>query len=145
MRHAPEIIDDIAAERARASSSLQALSEALREILNEQRVLRQTFDDAARSFIRHERRQIEMEGRRLFPIAQSALAPAERADLHAKLRDENMSLRTRQLKERLRDRRRWIIREEVADQAERSECGQPATDEIRTPGWRRWMTRRQQF
>lgn len=121
------IIDDIAAERGKAASSLQALSEALREILNEQRVLRQTFDDAARSFIRHQRRQIEIEGQRLFPIAQSALAPADWADLHAKLRDESMMLRTRRLKERLRDRRRWIIREELADQAERSAV-RPAGD-----------------
>ena len=113
------VIDGIAAERAGAISSLQALGETLREILNEQRVQRQTFEDAARAFILHERRQIEMEERSLFPIAQSAFVPAERVVLHAKLRDENMSLRTRQLKGRLRDKRRWIIREEVANQADR--------------------------
>ena len=113
------VIDGIAAERAGAISSLQALGETLREILNEQRVQRQTFEDAARAFILHERRQIEMEERSLFPIAQSAFVPAKRVVLHAKLRDENMSLRTRQLKGRLRDKRRWIIREEVANQADR--------------------------
>ena len=113
------VIDGIAAERAGAISSLQALGETLREILNEQRVQRQTFEDAARAFILHERRQIEMEERSLSPIAQSAFVPAKRVVLHAKLRDENMSLRTRQLKGRLRDKRRWIIREEVANQADR--------------------------
>lgn len=110
------IIDDIATERTIAASSLQALSEALRDILNEQRVLRQTFDDAARSFIQHERRQIEIEEQRLFPEASSMLASANWAELHTRLRDENMSLRTHRLKERLRGQRDWIIRQDLAGQ-----------------------------
>lgn len=114
-----KIIADISAERAGAASSLQALGEALRQILNEQRVPRQAFEDSARTFILHQRRQIEMEEQKLFPIAESALVAAEWEDPDATLKDETMSLRTRLLKERLRDKHRWIVREELADQAER--------------------------
>jgi hypothetical protein len=46
---------------------------ARQEILNEQRVSRQTFKDAAHAFILHERRQIEIEEQNFFPMAQSAL------------------------------------------------------------------------
>jgi hemerythrin-like domain-containing protein len=114
------IIDDLANERAAAASSFQALGDALRDILNEQRVLRQTFDDAARGFIQHERRQMEVEERQLFPTVLSVLTPADWADLQTKLRDQNQALRTRGLEERLQAQRRWIKREALADQAERS-------------------------
>lgn len=121
------IIDDIAAERALAASSLRDLDGTLQEILNEQRVSRQTFDDAACSFIRHEKRQIEIEEQQLFPAASPILTAADWADIHAKLRDEIVSLRTRRLKDRLRTQRHWIVREALADQAERS--GRPEVRE----------------
>jgi hemerythrin-like domain-containing protein len=114
------IIDDLAKERAAAASSLEGLGEALRDILNEQRVLRQTFDDAAHSFIQHKRRQIEIEERQLFPTVLSVMAPTDWADLQTKLKDQNQALRTRGLEERLQAQRRWIKREALADQAERS-------------------------
>jgi hemerythrin-like domain-containing protein len=113
------VIADITSERAGSTSSLQALDEALREILNEQCVPRQAFENAARGFILHARRQIELEEQNLFPLAESALVDAEWQGLRARLRDENLSLRTPQIKERLRDKRRWIVREESADQAAR--------------------------
>jgi hemerythrin-like domain-containing protein len=120
------IIDDIADERAAAALSLQDLGDALRDILNEQRILREAFNDAARRFIQHERRQIEIEEQQLFPTASPVLAPADWADLHTKLRDQRTALRIHGLEERLRAQRRWIMREAQADQMERS-----AT--IRTP------------
>lgn len=123
-------IDAITAERAKAVSSLHALAELLREILNEEGVLRQAFDDAARSFIQHERRQVELEEQRLFPMIRSAVMPADWAALHARLRSEDRLPRARWLKERLRVRRRWIIREEEMDQVERNAPRRPAADEI---------------
>jgi hemerythrin-like domain-containing protein len=114
------ILDDIAGERARAASSLQELARALGDILNEQRVLRQVFYDAACRFIQHERRQIEIEERQLFPEAFAVLTPADWADIHARLRDERASPRTHQLEERLRAQYGWIIREALADLAGRN-------------------------
>ncbi len=115
-----DIIDEIADERAAAASNLEALGDALGNILNEQRVLRETFDGAARGFIQHERRQIEIEGRRLFPTISCVLVPTDWADLHLKLRELTERLRLRGLEERLRDQRHWIEREAEADRAERS-------------------------
>jgi len=114
------MIDRIADERAASASSLEALRDALGEILNEQRVLRQTFDDAARGFIQHERRRIEIEEQRLFPELLSVLGPAAWAELAAGLRDQRELPRRRGLEERLRARSLWISREALADQAERT-------------------------
>lgn len=117
-------IDNVLVERAIAALSLQALSERLRDILTEQRVSRQAFDEAARSFIQHERRQIEIEERQFFPVAFSVLTPADWADIHTREKKENESQNARHLKKRLRAQRRWIIREALADQRERSRRGE---------------------
>ena len=55
------MIDDAIDERGAAAESLQLLENCLKGILNDEQVLRQSFDDATRDFIRHERRQIEIE------------------------------------------------------------------------------------
>jgi hemerythrin-like domain-containing protein len=118
------ILDDIAGERATAASNLQQLTGALGDILNEQRVLRQVFDDAACRFIQHERRQIEIEEGQLFPEALAVLTPADWADIHARLREEKASPRAHQLEEQLRAQRGWIVREALANRAERSRRGE---------------------
>lgn len=112
------MIDRIADERAAVISSLEALRDALGQILNEQRVLRQSFDEAARGFIQHERRQIEIEEQQLFPALLSALGPAEWADLGASLKDQ--SALPRGLEQRLHARRLYLSREAQVDQAERT-------------------------
>lgn len=114
------MLDDIAAERAAAASKLHDVEQILRDILNEQRVPRQTFDDAARSFIQHERRQIEIEERQLFPTALSSLTPADWAELRTELRRNSAARRVRQLKAKLQDQHRWIVGDALAEQAERS-------------------------
>ena len=106
------------------SQASRFLKIAFRDILNDQQVLRQAFDDAARDFIQHERRQIEIEERQLFPAILSILAPADWAALRTQLRDQKELPRTRGLEERLQARRRWISREPLADQSARS----PVTD-----------------
>ena len=119
-----KIIDDIVDSRTKASASLKVLSKALLDILNEQCVSRQTFDDVARNFIMQTRHQIELEEQRLFPIARSALSAADWADLHMKLRDETSSLRNRNLRGRLRDDFRRILRQGAEDRADRSRLAQ---------------------
>jgi hemerythrin-like domain-containing protein len=111
-------IDAILAERATAVASLERARDSLRDILNEQRVLRQEFDDAACNFMKHERRQIELE-EQFLPLAFSHLTPAERAGFRRTSRLGNMAVRARRLKARLRAQHRWIVREELADQAGR--------------------------
>jgi hemerythrin-like domain-containing protein len=107
-------VTDVSAKRAKTTSSLQALGAILRAILNDQTVFRETFEDAAHSFIRHERRRIEIEEQKLRPIAQMALRPTEWAHLQVRLADKNKSVEIAHSKERLRERRRWIIREGLA-------------------------------
>jgi len=119
-----KIVDKIVDKRTKTSASLKALSNALRDILNEQCVSRQTFDDVARTFIRQARDQVELEEQRLFPIARTVLSTEDWADLHLKLRDETLSLRNRNLKGRLRDDFRRIVREGAEDRAERSRLTQ---------------------
>ncbi len=109
--------------RTKASASVKVLSKALLDILNEQCVSRQTFDDVARAFIRQTRHQIELEEQRI-PIARSASSAADWADLHVKLRDETSSLRNRNLRGRLRDDFRRILREGAEDRADRSRLTQ---------------------
>jgi branched-chain amino acid transport system ATP-binding protein len=118
------ILDDIAGERATVASSLQQLAGVFGDILNEQRVLRQVFDDAACRFIQHERRQIEIEEGQLFPEALAVLTPAGWADIHARLREEKASPRAHQLEEHLRAQRGSIVREALANRAERSRRGE---------------------
>jgi hypothetical protein len=107
------------------------------------RVPEQECDVFSRGFILHERRQIELEEQKLFPLAESALVDAEWQGLRARLRDENLSLRSPQIKERLRDKRRWIVREESADQAARKAASgrqsvknRPCRDALRREGRR---------
>jgi len=109
------IIDEIQDERAAALSSLERLGDALRDILNEQRVPRQAFDDPARGFIQHERRQIEIE-EKLFVAASAVLATIDWADLYAEPSDQRGSLLARGLEDKLHARYRAIIREARADQ-----------------------------
>lgn len=114
------IIDNIADERAAAALSLQELGDVFRDILNEQRVLRQAFDRAARSFIEHQRRQIDIEERQLFPVASLVLEPADWAELDAELRGEKVGPCSRRLQGRLRAQRTRIIQASLADEAERN-------------------------
>jgi len=72
-----DIVCNIAKERAPAATSLQTLDDCLRDILDDQRVLRQAFDDGARDFIQHQRRQIRIEEQQLFPALLSILTPAD--------------------------------------------------------------------
>ncbi len=120
-----DIVCNIANERAAAATSLQALDDCLRDILKDQRVLRETFDDAARDFIRHERRQIRIEEEQLFPAVLLILTPADWAAIDADLRDQRQPLLKRGLEERLRARHRWISREALVDQAERRSTSGP--------------------
>jgi hemerythrin-like domain-containing protein len=108
-----EIIDKIFDARATAASSLQVLGDALRYILDDQRVLRQTFDDAARGFIQHERQQIEIE-ERLFVAASSVLASFDWADLYGELSDQRKTQHDRDLEDKLHARYRSIMRESRA-------------------------------
>jgi hypothetical protein len=56
-------------------------------------------------------RQIGIEEQQLFPAVLSIMAPADWADLHIKLREQNEALCARGLVERLRGQRRWIERQ----------------------------------
>jgi hypothetical protein len=47
-------------KRTKASANLKALSNTLRDVLNEQCVLRQRFDDVARTLISRARQQFEL-------------------------------------------------------------------------------------
>jgi len=126
------IIDNIADERAVAASSLQVLGDTLRDILNEQRVLRQTFNDAAHAFIQHERRQIEIEERQLFPAVLSILAPADWADLRTKLSNKKEPLRSHGLEERLRESTQSTTQKaETQERVQRSRDGDKAPVNLR--------------
>ncbi|MEK4032334.1 hypothetical protein WOC76_22260 [Methylocystis sp. IM3] len=113
-------IANVLAERAVAASSLQALSDHLRDILNEQRVSRQSFCEAACKFLQHERRQIEGVEREFLPVALSVLTPSDWADVRARQEEEENSQVGRDLKKRLRTQRHWVLREAAADKNERS-------------------------
>ena len=108
-----EIIDRIYGARDAAISILQSLEDALREVLNDQRVIRRRFHDAARAFIEHERRQIEIE-ERLFVAASSVLTAFDWADLYGELSDQRRTADARSLEDKLHVRYRSIVRESRA-------------------------------
>jgi hemerythrin-like domain-containing protein len=114
-----KVMEAVAAEQAATAAGLQELGETLRDILNEQRVLRDDFNDAALRFIFHERRQIKIEEEQLFPLASSVLTPEDWADIYTRSSAQRISPSFRQLEKHLRDQRRWIVRQELAAKAER--------------------------
>lgn len=122
-------IANVLAERVVAASSLQALSDYLRDVLNEQRVSRQSFCEAASAFVQHQRRQIEVVARELVPVALSFLTPSDWADIRTRQEKENSSLVARDLKKRLRAQRHWVLRAALADKNERSRREEPPAPE----------------
>jgi hemerythrin-like domain-containing protein len=114
-----KIVDEIVSERASVSANLEALDDTLRDIRNEQRILRQTFDEAARNFIEHERRQIKLEEQQLFPAVSGVLRPKALKRLRAMPTGAQISPSMRQLVARLRSQRRWIVRAAMMERAAR--------------------------
>lgn len=74
-------IGDLEREHERIAELAGHFREAVRNVLDEVEVPRQAFDAVLRHFIRDQRRHMEMEEERFFPLAQRVLGPEDWAEI----------------------------------------------------------------
>ncbi len=83
-----ETMTDLLAEHARIGAEARHFQEAVQNVLNEVEVSRDAFDDAARQFIGHQRRHLQMEEQHFFPKALETLTDADWAEIDQQVTDE---------------------------------------------------------
>jgi hemerythrin-like domain-containing protein len=86
---ATAVIGDLEAEHREGAKRLRRVGQAVKLVLGDEEILRQTVADIIREFIRHERQHMAMEERVLFPAALNALRAKDWADIALKLGDRD--------------------------------------------------------
>ena len=86
---AAEIVGDLEAEHERIGTLARHFREAIQNVLDEVEVSRDAFDTVARHFIRDQRRHLQMEEERFFPLAVEKLTPGDWAEIDARITDED--------------------------------------------------------
>lgn len=86
---AAEIVGDLEAEHERIGTLARHFREAIQNVLGEVEVSRDAFDTVARHFIRDQRRHLQMEEERFFPLAVEKLTPGDWAEIDARITDED--------------------------------------------------------
>jgi hemerythrin-like domain-containing protein len=117
---AAESVGDLEAEHQYEAKRLQRVAHIVRSILTDHEVLRQTFDDVMRDFIKHERKHMEMEERVLFPAAVNALRPEDWAGIDARWSDKKDSLFNVAIEERCQSLRERILQWERENEEHRT-------------------------
>ena len=117
---AADAIGDLEAEHVVAAQQLFRFAEAVENVLGELDVPREGFNQAARAFIKHERRHMKMEEKQFFPAALDVLTDKDWAELDAKLTDKKDPLVPGQLEEAFKTLQGRILKWEQEDQAQRS-------------------------
>ena len=120
-------IGNLEAEHEKIAAEFQKFADAVQNVLLEVEMPREAFVHAARNFIDHERRHIEMEEKQFFPAAREALTPDDWAELDDRMTDTKDPLFSEEVEEEFRALRRQIVLWEEEDQAERGKqaprCG----------------------
>jgi len=85
---AVEIVGDLEAEHERIATLARHFQEAVQNVLGEAEVSRDAFDAVARHFIKDQRRHLQMEEERFFPLALEKLTAEDWAEIDARITDE---------------------------------------------------------
>ncbi len=86
---AAEIVGDLEAEHERIGALARHFQEAVENVLSEVEVSREAFDAVARHFIEDQRRHLQMEEERFFPLALEKLTAEDWAEIDARITDED--------------------------------------------------------
>lgn len=100
-------IGDLEAEHLGEARRLQRVADAIRKIVSNRDVSRQTFENVMRDFIVHQRQHLIMEERILFPAAIGRLYPGDWTEIDLKWNREKDSMFNVAMEEKchsLRDR-----------------------------------------
>jgi hemerythrin-like domain-containing protein len=112
-------VGDIEAEHREGARRLRRVALAISEVLGDQDLLRGDVDNIVRDFIGHERQHMAKEERVLFPVALTALQPADWAEVALQLADRFDPLNQPSLEEKYDALRRTILKLEDEAEAER--------------------------
>jgi hemerythrin-like domain-containing protein len=99
---------------------LRRVAVAVKRVLSDEELLRQTVHDIIHDFIDHERKHMETEERVVFPAVLKALLPEDWADIALKLADRYGSPSEPDFEEKFSTLRRNILDLEGAAEEERS-------------------------
>jgi hemerythrin-like domain-containing protein len=86
---AAEVVGDLEAEHESIGTLVRHIKEAVQNVLGEVEVSRDAFDAVARHFIKEQRRHLQMEEERFFPLALEILTPEDWAEIDARNTDED--------------------------------------------------------
>lgn len=84
-----EAVGNLEAEHAKLAGRAGRFREAVHNVLNEVEVSRDAFDAVARHFVRDQRRHLQTEEARFFPLAIERLTPADWAEIDARAAQED--------------------------------------------------------
>ncbi len=118
-------IIDIEAEHGQTELRLARFTRLVEGVLNDQELSRQALDVAAREFIAHERRHMEIEESELFTAAQATLSQEDWSQLDARLDDARDPLFDRTLERRYAALAARLAKWEDEDRAARDSGGNP--------------------
>jgi len=104
-----ESIGDLAAEHQHEAERLRRVASIVRNILLDREISRQTFHDAMREFIEHQRVHMAMEERFLFPTAADRLRADDWAGVDKEWSDKRESLFSVAFEERCRSLRDRVL------------------------------------
>jgi hemerythrin-like domain-containing protein len=113
-------IGDLQAEHREGAERLRRVAVAVKRVLSDEELLRQTVHDIIHDFIDHERKHMETEERVVFPAVLKALLPEDWADIALKLADRYGSPSEPDFEEKFSTLRRNILDLEGAAEEERS-------------------------
>jgi len=113
-------VGDLAAEHRIGAQRLRRVAQAVKNVLNDRELLRQTVNDIIRDFIEHERQHIALEERDFFPAALKSLQPQDWAEIASRLTDQKDPLFSTPVEERFDAVRRHILELEQEAEAERA-------------------------
>ena len=115
---AAEIVGDLEAEHEKIGTLARHFQEAVQNVLSEVEVSREAFDAVARHFIEDQRRHLQMEEERFFPLALEILTPEDWAEVDARITAEDDPVFGAEASEKFAALRNHLLKWEEEDEAE---------------------------
>lgn len=111
------IVGDLEAEHGRIGELARRFQEAVQNVLNEVEVSREAFDKVARHFLTQQRRHMEMEEERFFPLAEEELRAEDWVEIDSRVADEEDPVFGTEAATEFAALRRDLLRWEAEDEA----------------------------
>jgi hemerythrin-like domain-containing protein len=107
---AAKLVGDVEAEHRQETERLDRVAKVVHNVLLDREVLRQTFSNALRDFIDHQRLHMAVEERSLFPAAANALRPDDWQEIESRWNDKTDTLFHVAMEEKYHSLRDRILR-----------------------------------